>query len=296
MVFGAVRVPVKLYSATESRAIQFRERHLSDGAAIEHRRVCLKEDREIPYSELVKGFEVSEGRYVALTKEEVAAVDGPTAHVIAIEHFVEERQIDPLYFERAYYLGPGDASAEVYLVLQAALRRTGMVGIGRFVFHNTARLVGMRALGGVIGLHTMRFHDEVRSQEELREDDSALPADGEPAEVGKRELATAGLLIDSLASKFEPHKYRDKHREALLALIERKARGEAIEAPQPEPATDADRLLEALEASLAKTPTARSRPGSGSDADGPGKSERKKAAPRRGRSGKVGAGAGKGSR
>jgi DNA end-binding protein Ku len=258
VAFGMVRVPVKLYSATESKAIRFNERHGPDGAAIEHRRVCVKEDSEVPYAEIVKGYEVSEGSYVALTKQEVAAVDGPTARTIAIEHFVEAEAIDPLYFERPYYLGPGNSAAESYLVLHAALRRSGMVGIGRFVFHNNARLVAVRALGEVIGLQTMRFADEVTPRMTVDEDGAAASAAANGQKIGKRELDTAALLIDSLTSKFEAHKYRDKHREALLELIERKARGEALEAPVSEPATADDELLKALEASLASQRTAKS--------------------------------------
>lgn len=266
--FGMVRVPVKLYSATESKAIRFNERHATDGAAIAHRRLCVHENREVPYAEIVKGFEVSKDTFVTLTKQELAAADGPTARVVAIEHFVDGGQIDPLYFERLYYLGPGGHSAEAYLVLQAALKRTGMIGIGRFVFHNNARLVAVRAVGEVIGLHTMRFADEVLPTAGADQGGAAAEDGSEQAEVGKRELDTAALLIDRLTAKFEAHKYRDKHREALLELIEAKARGETFATPQSEPATDQDRLLEALEASLAATPSSPDPDGSGKGAGG----------------------------
>ena len=148
VAFGLVRVPVKLYSATESKRIPLRERHAPDGAAIEHRRLCVKEGREVPYSEIVKGYEVSAGSYVVLTKEEIAAAEGPEAHVVEIEHFVDREQIDPAFYERAYYLGPGKLGEDSYRLLHAALERSARVGIGRFVFHNKAHLVAIRARGG----------------------------------------------------------------------------------------------------------------------------------------------------
>jgi DNA end-binding protein Ku len=245
ITFGLIRVPVKLYSATESKAIRFRERHATDGAAIEHRRVCAQEDREVPYSEIVKGVEVSPGAYVVLSKQEIAAADGPAAHMIDIEHFVRSEEIDPVYYERAYYLGPGKFGDEPYRLLHAALKRANRVGIGRFVFHNKAQLLAIRAFDDVLALHTMRFADELVATDQL---DLAAPRH----KPGKRELDTARTLVDQLSSSFQPHRYRDTYRNAVLKLIERKARGETIEAPEVEPATPDDDLLEALQASLAR--------------------------------------------
>jgi DNA end-binding protein Ku len=243
VAFGLVRVPVKLYSATESKRVSLRERHVTDGAAIEHRRLCVKEGREVPYGEIVKGYEVSTGSYVVLTKEEIAAAEGPEAHVIAIEHFVSREQIDPTYYERAYYLGPGKLGEEPYALLQAALKRSDRVGIGRFVFHNKAHLVAVRALEEVIVLHTMRFADELVADEELE----IVKAEKEPT---KLEVDTAQLLVDQLDSSFVPESYTDSYRDALLKMIEKKARGEAIEAPESRQPTPEGDLLSALEASL----------------------------------------------
>jgi DNA end-binding protein Ku len=243
VAFGLVRVPVKLYSATESKRIPLRERHVSDGAAIEHRRLCVKEGHEVPYSEIVKGYEVSAGSYVVLTKEEIAVADGPEAHVVEIEHFVSREEIDPAYYERAYYLGPGKLGEEPYRLLQAALRRSDRVGIGRFVFHNKAHLVAVRALEEVIALHTMRFADELVAEEELE----IVKADKKPS---KLETDTAQLLVDQLNADFEPESYENSYRDAVLEMIERKARGEAIEAPESRQTTPEGDLLSALEASL----------------------------------------------
>ena len=250
VAFGLVRVPVKLYSATESKRIPLRERHAEDGAAIEHRRLCSKEGREVPYSEIVKGYEVSEDSYVVLTKEEVAAAEGPEAHVVEIEHFVDREQIDPAYYERSYYVGPGKLGEESYRLLHAALERSARAGIGRFVFHNKAHLVAIRAVEDVIVLHTMRFADELASGEEL-----------EPAKPEKRpsklELDTAQLLLAQLDAKFEPESYANTYRDAVMAMIEKKAKGEAIEAPESLQVTPEGDLLGALEASLAQSGASR---------------------------------------
>jgi DNA end-binding protein Ku len=243
IAFGLVRVPVKLHSATESKKIAFRERHLADGAAIEHRRVCAKEGREVPFDEIVKGFEVSSGSYVVLSKEEIAVADGAEAHVVEIEHFVNVEEIDPVYYERPYHLSPGRLGEQPYRLLHTALKRSQRVGIGRFVFHNKAHLAAIRALDDVIVLHTMRFADELVPEGELEL--------GEPPKApSKLEVDTAELLIAQLDSSFEPAGFHDTYRDALMGVIERKARGEAIEAPDAPRVTREGDLLATLEASL----------------------------------------------
>ena len=244
VAFGMVRVPVKLYAATESRGVHFNERRESDGCAIKHRRVCVKEDREVPYGEIVKGYEIKSGTYVVLSKEEVSAADGRSARTIEVEHFVSGSQIDPIFYDHSYYLGPGKDAAEPYRVLQAAFRRTGRVGIARFVFHNRARLVAVRALEDVLVVHTMRFADEIVPPSELE-----IPQP--QSKPSKRELDMADALVEQLAGRFQPARYHDTYRAALLELIERKAKGEAIEPPAEEPATAEADLLRALEQSLA---------------------------------------------
>jgi DNA end-binding protein Ku len=245
--FGVVRVPVKLHSATESKTIRFNERHVGDGAAIEHRRICAKEGKEVPYKEIVKGFEVSSGRYVVLTKEEIGSADGPAARTIEIEHFVQRDEIDPIYYERSYYLGPGGPGNEAYGVLHAALKDSDRVGIGRFVFHNKSHLVAIRALDEALTLHTMRYAEELADadSEELEVQEPSR----KPSEL---EVQAARALVDQLASSFEPDTYEDTYREAVLALIDRKAAGEAIVLPESEPTTPENDLLGALRASLEK--------------------------------------------
>jgi DNA end-binding protein Ku len=240
--FGLAHVPVKLYSATESKSVSFQEVHVSDGARIEHKRICSKDGREVPFKQIVKGYEVSPDQYVVLDKEEIAAAAGARGKVIEIEDFVPEGEIDPIFFEKTYYVGSRD-EADAYRVFLAALERTSRVGIGRFTFHNREYLVAVRSLDGVLALHTMRFHDEVVEADEL---DVDKPGKG----PGKREVDMAGQLVKSLHTKFKPEDYEDSYRQAVLDLIERKAKGEDLTPEEPEAEEEPTDLTAALQASL----------------------------------------------
>lgn len=243
IAFGMVRVPVKLYTAVSSKRISLREVHLADGAPIQHRRICSAEGREVPYGEVVKGYEIGEDEYLAIEPEDLKAAAGDRGKVIEIEHFVDGAEIDEVYFEKTQYLGSRD-DEEIYEVLRQALERTGKVGIGRFTFHNREYLVAVRVLGPVLALHTLRFHDELVPPERVEVPE---PRRG-PSE---RELELAGKLIDSLYVEYDPTQYSDTYRAALMELIERKAAGKEVKEfkpPEPEPSQD---LAAALEASLA---------------------------------------------
>ena len=161
IAFGLMTVPVKLHTATESKTVSFREVHLDDGARIEHRRFCAKEDKEVPYKQVVKGYEIDDDTYVVLDKDEIAAAAGDGAHRIDVEHFVDVGEIDPIFFDRTYYLGAGKDGAGPYRLLRDALERTGRAGIGRFTFHDREYLTAVRARDGVLVLHTLRFADEI---------------------------------------------------------------------------------------------------------------------------------------
>jgi DNA end-binding protein Ku len=240
--FGLAHVPVKLYSATESKTVHFHEVHLSDGARIEHRRLCSKEGKQVPYKEVVKGFEVSEDEYVVLEKDEVKAAAGARGKVVEIEEFVPEDAIDPVFFEKTYYVGARDDD-EAYRVFHAALKQTERVAIGRFTFHDREYLAAVRPLDGVMALHTMRFHDELVEPGDL---DVTIPRKG----PSKQEAKMAEQLVDSLHTDFEPSDYEDTYREAVLDLIDRKAKGKKIERADLEPREETSDLAAALEASL----------------------------------------------
>ena len=158
---GVLHVPVKLYTATESKTVHFREVHLSDEGKIEHRRFCSKEDAEVPYEEVVRGFEVGSGKYVVLEKDEMAAAAGDRGKVVDVESFVPEGAIDPVFYAKTYHLGPGAKGADAYRLLRDALERTDRVGLGRFTFHNREYLAAIRPRDGVLALHTMHFEDEL---------------------------------------------------------------------------------------------------------------------------------------
>jgi DNA end-binding protein Ku len=245
VTFGLVNVPVKVYSATESKSIHFHQVHLADGARIEHRRVCPKENKEVPNDEIVKGYELSKGGFVELTKDEIAAAAGERSKLIDVEHFVEGEEIDPAFYDKTYYLGSGDDGEDAYRLLYRALEKSGKVAIGRWVFHDRERLVAVRPLDSkILGLHTMHFHDEV-----VEVDDLDLP--NPQRNPSEREIEMAGKLVKSLAAKFEPEKYEDTYREAVLEVIKRKAKGEEIVSePEETKQQDADDLMAALEASL----------------------------------------------
>src|SRR6478609_7808068 len=160
ITFGLVNIPVKLYSATESRTVHFNEVHARDGARIEHRRICPKDDKEVPYEDIVRGFEVSEGTYVVLDKDEVKAAAGDRGKVITIDEFVDVDDIDPVFYEKAYFVGSRDEE-DAYRLLREALRKAGRAGIGRFTFHDREYLVAIRDYEDALALHTLRFHDEL---------------------------------------------------------------------------------------------------------------------------------------
>ena len=241
ITFGLVNVPIKLFTATESKTVHFSEVHAKDGAQIEHRRVCPKEDKEVDYDDIVKGYEVSPGRYVVLDKDEIKAAAGDRGKVVHLEHFVDAAEIDPVFYDKTYYVGSRDA-ADAYRLLHEALRRSGRAGIGRFTFHDREYLVAIRALDDVLALHTMRFHDEVVSPDELD-----IPSGGR--KPNRREIQMAGKLVGSLEEDFKPGKYEDTYRESVLDLIKRKAAGKEIDlAAQEEP--EHDDIEAALAASL----------------------------------------------
>jgi len=237
-----------MFSAVARRNIALREIRESDSARIKHRRVAEGTDEEVPYENIIKAYELSPGQYVPLSKDEMAALAPEKTRAIDVQDFVDIEEIDPMYFDSPYYLGPADGAEKAYSLLASAMESSGKAAIARFVFRNKEHLSAIRASDGVLTLTTMRFHDEVVPPSDL---DDALP-DKKP-KVAKKEQQMAEQLIDSLSTEFEPNSYRDEYREQLLALIERKAEGKEIVAPEAEEpkATKAPDLMAALEESIA---------------------------------------------
>ena len=241
--WGTVNVPVKLYSSVQDKSIHFNQLHGKDGARIKQKRINPRTGDEVPYERIVRGYEVSPDKWVVLTKEDAQAAEGTRAKVIDIEEFVADQEIDPVFYDKPYYIGPQEGGEHAYAVVAKALERAGKVGIGRFVLRSKESLVSLRAKDGVLTLATMRFAQELVDPKKVDfEEPKKAPGD--------REVSMAAKLVDSLAAEFKPDKYEDTYREAVVDLIERKAKGETIELPEREPEEATDDLMAALEASL----------------------------------------------
>jgi DNA end-binding protein Ku len=284
--FGLVNVPVKLYSATSQKTVRFHQLSSKTGARIKQKRVDPSTDQEVPYEEIVKGYEITPDHYVVIEPEELDALDPKATKTIDVEDFVDLSEIDPIYYDHSYYLAPSTGGAKAYRLLLDAMRDTGKVGIGLVVLRSKQQLCALRPTGDVLTLSTMLFGDEVLPPDRLDELDSIGDAEASP-----RELKMAEQLIESLSTEFDPSKYHDEYRERVLDLIEKKAAGEEIavqpEAEEPEAAPD---LMAALEASLAevrsgssdtpepkdKKPAAKSRKSSTSSKDGSDSGSRSK--------------------
>src|ERR1700761_8027745 len=265
--FGLLNVPVRMYSAVARRNIALREIRESDSSRINPRRVAEGTDEEAPRDEIIKAYELTPGQYVPLTKDEMGALAPEKTRAIEVEDFVDLDEIDPIYFDSPYYLGPADGAEKAYSLLAAAMAASGKVAIAHFVLRNKENLAAIRSDGKVLTLTTMRFADEVVPASEL---DIVPDKESKPA---KRERERAEQLIESRSTDFEPSQYKDEYRDQLLALIEQKAEGKEIVASDAEApkATKTPDLMAALEASIAAV---------GSRAKKPAKKASKKASPK----------------
>ena len=245
--FGLVTVPVKVYSAINRKTVRFHQLSAKTGVRVAQKRVDPQTDDEVPYEDIVKGYELAPDRYVVVEQPELDALEPTKTRTIEIEDFVELSQIDPIYYDHPYYLVPGTGGAKPYRLLLEAMQQTGKVGIARVVMRSKEQLVAVRPMGDVLGMATMLFSDEVISPDSLDE----VP-DAAKAKTTKRELEIAEQLVDSLADDFQPNKYHDSYREQVLELIERKAQGKkiAIQPPSEDVAPSAPDLMGALRASL----------------------------------------------
>jgi DNA end-binding protein Ku len=245
--FGLLNVPVRMYSAVARRNIALREIRESDSSRIKHRRVAEGTDEEVPYDEIIKAYELTPGQYVPLTKDEMGALAPEKTKAIEVQDFVDLDEIDPIYFDSPYYLGPADGAEKAYSLLAKAMAASGKVAIARFVLRSKENLAAIRSNGEVLTLTTMRFADEVVPAAEL----DILPE--KAVKPAKREQEMAEQLIESLSTDFDPSAYHDEYREQLLALIEKKAEGKEIVASEAETpkATKAPDLMAALEESIA---------------------------------------------
>jgi DNA end-binding protein Ku len=244
--FGLVNIPVKLFSAVSKKTVRFHQIDAESGGRVRQKRVG-PDGEEIPYEQIIKGYEIGPDRYVTLTPEELDSLSPEKTRTIDIEDFVDQEEIDPIFYDHPYYLAPDTGAAKAYQLLVDAMEDAGKVAIARVVIRSKENLVAIRPREGLLAMETMLFADEVvptDSLDELTTDTAVKTSD--------RELTMARQLIDSLSSDFEPEKYHDEYRERVLDLIERKAQGETIviEEPTKEPEQVPD-LMAALEASIA---------------------------------------------
>ena len=258
--FGLVQVPVRIVTATRSRDVSFNQLEATTGSRIRYKKVSDVTGNEVSADQIVKGYEISKGRYVLIDPQEIASLAPKASHTIDIEEFIDLDDIDPIYFEQPYYLQPDDKGVKAYKLLVEAMTDMNKVAIGRVVMRSKERLVAIRPLDGVLCMSTMRYHDEVLER------DGLVPI--ESAEPNEKERLMARQLIESLAvDTFEIDKFNDEYREELLGLIDRKAAGESIVSePVSEPPAKILDLVAALEASLARA-TATSAAGKRSDSE-----------------------------
>jgi DNA end-binding protein Ku len=252
--FGLVMIPVKLYTATETKDIAFRQVHREDGGRIRFRRFCTIDDTEVPYEDVAKGYELPDGEIVILTEEDMAELPLPTTRNIEVVQFCPAEQLDPILFNRSYFLEPETAGARAYSLLREALEQSGKIAIAQVALRQRESLAILRARDGVLVLETLLWPDEVRVPD--------FPFLADSIEVRPQELRMAESLIESMTLDFDPDEYHDSYREALTELVTAKVEGrEVVQVPDAgpgaeEPSSLADALRASLEAAKSGRPQA----------------------------------------
>jgi DNA end-binding protein Ku len=251
--FGLVTIPVAVYPATEEKSLRFNQLHDEDMGRIRMKRVCSIDGEEVEFDHIVKGYEVEKDRYVIVTDEDLDAVPVESSRAIDIQQFVDLDEIDPMLFKKSYYLVPDETGAKAYALLRKALAEEGKVGIAKVSFRDKEHLAALRFKDQVFVLETMYWPDEIRAA-----DFETIDTDGK---VRANEVEMAKQLIASLSEPWNPERFTDQYREALLGIVEKKLAGEPIEMPEEAPAARVVDLMAALKASVeaakAKTPAAK---------------------------------------
>jgi DNA end-binding protein Ku len=243
LIFGMVSFPIRLFSAARSETISFNMLHKDDHSRIKQMTYCQLEDKPIPRSETVKGYEYEKDHYVVIDDEDIRKVAPRTAKVMEILEFVKADQVDPIYLESSYYVAPDEGGEKAYALLFTALKDSGYYGVAKVAMHNREHIIMLRPGAKGILSHTMYYQDEIRQVEEFRTDTTL---------VKEKELAMAKMLISSLEENFEPQKYHDSYRENLKKMIEDKIEGRnVVETPSEHIAPVID-IMEALKRSLAE--------------------------------------------
>ncbi len=261
--FGLVNIPVRLFTAVRRKTVRFNQIDSSTGARVKQKLVSAEDGEEVPRERIVKGYSLEDGSYVTVSEEEMTALDPDMARTIDIDEFIDLADIDPIFYDNAYYLVPGDQAAKPYKLLATAMEEAGKVGICHFVMRSKRYLAAVRPVDGRLLLSTMLYHDEIVDHSEI--DGFDLLAD---PEIDEREQAMAEQLIATLNATFDPTRHNDTYREAVLELIERKAAGDRSDDLLRAPAPSSDKVIDlmaALEASVNEAKKARKRHPSASE-------------------------------
>ncbi len=245
--FSLVNVPVKLYSAVSPKSVHFNMIRKSDASRIKYKKVSAVDGKEVPDTEILKGYEVSPDHYVALTPEELESLNPEQSHAIAIQRFVKSSELECLYFENFYYLGPDKNAASAYALLNTVLTETGKVAIAKMIFHDKEHVVAIRPRQNALTLATVYYADEINPVKDIE----GLPT--EKNQPGKSEITVAKDLIDALSGHFKLEEFTDVYRERVLKLIDQKASGKkiAVSPHENKSPTNVLDLMDALKASLA---------------------------------------------
>ncbi|SEI92717.1 non-homologous end joining protein Ku [Paenibacillus polymyxa] len=241
--FGLVHVPVKMFSATEDKDISMRYIHKECGSPLSYVRKCPVCDKEVEWEEIGKGYEYEKGKFVMFDKEELEQVSGQADKNIVILDFVDLQEIDPIYFQKTYYLSPDQAGSNAYKLLMNAMKDTGKIGIAQISIRSKSSLAAIRVLDECLAVETMFYPDEIRPIAQVPN----LPGQ---EEVKEKELTMAKMLIEQLSTPFDAAKYTDQYRERLLDLIQHKVAGEEVRIAPTQPQTNVVDLMAALQASI----------------------------------------------
>lgn len=242
--FGMVSIPVNLYTATESHDVRFHLLHKKDGVRLKNVRWCPKDEKQVPWDDVVRGFEYAKERYVPVTDEDLDHLPMKTVHTVDISDFVKLEEVDPIYFDKAYYLAPEAAGIKAFALLREALEKTGRAAVAKVAIRDKENLCLVRPYQDVLTMETMLYANEIRSTQGITVDGAA---------VSPKELQMAVSLIENLSDSFDPQRYHDEYQAALKQLIDAKVAGAPLPAPQTEPGGKVVDLMEALRASVEAT-------------------------------------------
>jgi DNA end-binding protein Ku len=251
--FGLVNIPIKLYAATDRKQIQLRQLHKKCHSPINYKKVCPVCEEQVDLEEIVKGYEYEKNHFVVLDEEDLASVEAGKSKAIEIIDFIQLEEIDPIYFDRSYYLGPAEHGEKAYALLKQAMEETKKAAIAKIILRAKEHLAAIRVYQQALVMETIHYPDEIRPVQHI-------PGIN-PMEISDKELSMAKQLIDQLTTPFEPEKYSDEYREKLNELIESKLAGKEIKMAREIPQTDIKNLLDALQESIeqSKKKTKRSR-------------------------------------